>query len=111
MRLDLLGGVKAETEEAYQANLKQAQVAQKEFEDKVRHLDQQLSQVKIKEAQAEAASALSNVAFKVAQVKELGPVAINFSINAESQAAPGIQNVGDFVLMSVHCHLSSIALR
>jgi phage shock protein A len=55
----------AETEEAYQANLKQAQVAQKEFEEKVRRLDRQLSQVKIKEAQAEAASALSNVAFKV----------------------------------------------
>jgi phage shock protein A len=55
----------AETEEGYQANLRQAKVAQKEFEDKVRRLDRQLSQVKVKEAQAEAASALSNVAFKV----------------------------------------------
>ncbi len=55
----------ADTEEAYQANLRQARVAQKEFEDKIRKLDQQLSQVKIKEAQAEAASALGNVAFKV----------------------------------------------
>jgi phage shock protein A len=54
-----------ETEEAYQANLRQAKLAQREFEDKVRRLDKQLSQVKIKEAQAEAASALSNVAFKV----------------------------------------------
>jgi phage shock protein A len=54
-----------ETEEAYQANLRQAKLAQREFEDKVRGLDKQLSQVKIKEAQAEAASALSNVAFKV----------------------------------------------
>jgi phage shock protein A len=54
-----------ETEEAYQANLRQAKVAQKEFEDKVRRLEKQLSQVKIKEAQAEAATALSNVAFKV----------------------------------------------
>ncbi len=54
-----------ETEEAYDANLRQAKVAQREFEDKVRRLDKQLSQVKIKEAQAEAASALSNVAFKV----------------------------------------------
>jgi phage shock protein A len=54
-----------ETEEAYDANLRQAKVAQREFEDKVRRLDKQLSQVKIKEAQAEAASALSSVAFKV----------------------------------------------
>ncbi|MGH9373504.1 MAG: PspA/IM30 family protein [Vicinamibacterales bacterium] len=54
-----------ETEEAYDANLRQAKVAQREFEDKVRRLEKQLSQVKITEAQAEAASALSNVAFKV----------------------------------------------
>lgn len=55
----------AETEEAYQANLRQAKVAQKEFEEKISRLDRQLSQVKIKEAQAEAAGALNNVAFKV----------------------------------------------
>src|SRR5213593_4944158 len=54
-----------ETEEAYQANLRQAKVAQKEFEDKVRRLEKQLSMVKIKEAQAEAAAALGNVAFKI----------------------------------------------
>ena len=54
-----------ETEEAYQANMRQAKVVQREFEDKVRGLEKQLSQVKIKEAQAEAASALSSVAFKV----------------------------------------------
>ncbi|MEO8294049.1 MAG: hypothetical protein ABI613_00950 [Gemmatimonadota bacterium] len=54
-----------ETEEAYQANLRQAKVAQKDFEDKIRRLDKQLSQVKIKEAQAEAAAALGNAAFKV----------------------------------------------
>jgi phage shock protein A len=53
-----------ETEDAYQANLRQAKLAQREFEDKVRKLDKQLSQVKIKEAQAEAAAALSSVAFK-----------------------------------------------
>ena len=40
-------------------------MAQHEFEDKVRRLEKQLSQVKIKEAQAEAATALSSVAFKV----------------------------------------------
>jgi phage shock protein A len=55
----------AETEEAYQANLRQAKVAQKEFEDKVHKLEKQLSQVKIKEAQAEAAAALGSAAFKV----------------------------------------------
>ena len=54
-----------ETEDAYQANLRQAKVAQHDFEDKVRRLEKQLSQVKIKEAQAEAATALSSVAFKV----------------------------------------------
>jgi phage shock protein A len=54
-----------ETEEAYDANLRQAKLAQREFEDKVRRVEKQLSQVKIKEAQAEAAAALSNVAFKV----------------------------------------------
>jgi phage shock protein A len=54
-----------DTEEAYQVNLRQAQVVRKEFEDKVRRLETQLSQVKIKEAQAEAAAALSNVSFKV----------------------------------------------
>jgi hypothetical protein len=54
-----------ETEEAYQLNLRQAKVAQQEFQDKVRKLEKQLSQVQIKEAQAEAATALSSVAFKV----------------------------------------------
>src|SRR5215471_6406907 len=47
-----------ETENAYQANLRQAKVTQKEFEDKINRLQKQLSQVKIKEAQAEAAAAL-----------------------------------------------------
>jgi phage shock protein A len=54
-----------ETEGAYQNNLRQAKLTQKEFEDKVNRLQKQLSQVKIKEAQAEAAAALSSVAFKV----------------------------------------------
>ncbi len=54
-----------ETEEAYDANLRQAKLAQREFEDKVRRAEKQISQVKIKEAQAEAAAALSNVAFRV----------------------------------------------
>jgi phage shock protein A len=54
-----------ETEDAYQANLRQAKVAQKDFEDKVRKLEKQLSLVQIKEAQAEAAAALSGSAFSV----------------------------------------------
>ncbi len=54
-----------ETEEAYQANLRQAKIVQKEFEAKVKRLEKQLDQVKIKEAQAEAAGALSNATFKV----------------------------------------------
>lgn len=55
----------AEIEEAYQGNLRQAKVAQKEFEEKVRKLEKQLSQVQIKEAEAEAAAALGSAAFKV----------------------------------------------
>jgi DNA repair exonuclease SbcCD ATPase subunit len=55
----------SETEEAYQGNLRQARLSQKEFEDKVRKLETQLSQVKIKEAEAEAAAALHGAAFKV----------------------------------------------
>jgi len=54
-----------ETETAYQSNLRQAKLSQKEFEEKINRLQKQLSQVKIKEAQAEAASALNSVAFKV----------------------------------------------
>ncbi len=54
-----------ETDEAYQLNLRQAKVAQQEFQDKVRKLEKQLSMVQIKEAQAEAATAISNVGFKV----------------------------------------------
>jgi len=54
-----------ETEEGYQANLRQAKLSQKEFEEKVRRLEKQLSQVKIKEAQAEAAAALGSAAFTV----------------------------------------------
>ncbi|HET9369054.1 MAG TPA: hypothetical protein VFO19_02360 [Vicinamibacterales bacterium] len=55
----------SETEEAYQVNLRQAKLSQQEFQDKIRRLEKQLSQVQIKEAQAEAATALSSVAFKV----------------------------------------------
>lgn len=54
-----------ETEDAYQANLRQAKLAQREFEDKLRALEKQLSAVKIKEAQAEAAAALGSAAFTV----------------------------------------------
>jgi phage shock protein A len=54
-----------ETEEAYTANLRQAKLVQKEFENKVKRLEKQMDQVKIKEAQAEAAGALSSATFKV----------------------------------------------
>jgi phage shock protein A len=55
----------SETEDAYQANLRQAKLARKEFEEKIHKLENQLSQVQIKEAQSEAAAALSSAAFKV----------------------------------------------
>lgn len=54
-----------ETESAYEVNIKNAKLAQKEFEEKMRKVERQLSQVKMKEAHAEAASALQGVAFKV----------------------------------------------
>jgi phage shock protein A len=57
-----------ETEQAYQANVENAKVARKEFDEKLRSLERQLSQVKVKEAQAEAAAALSGVAFNIADV-------------------------------------------
>ena len=57
-----------DTEEGYTANVRNAKVAQKEFEEKVRKIERQLSQVRVKEAQAEAAAALSGVAFKVGDV-------------------------------------------
>jgi len=55
----------AESEEAYQVNLRQAKLVQKEFENKIKALEKQMSQVKIKEAQAEAAAAISSTAFQV----------------------------------------------
>ncbi|MBI5472469.1 MAG: PspA/IM30 family protein [Ignavibacteriae bacterium] len=57
-----------ETEEGYTSNVRNAKVAQKDFEEKVRRIERQLSQVRVKEAQAEAAAALSGVAFKVGDV-------------------------------------------
>lgn len=54
-----------DTEEGYKANITNAKLAQKDFEEKVRKIERQLSQVKVKEAQAEASAALNNVAFKV----------------------------------------------
>jgi phage shock protein A len=67
LKADLMTDTKelAETEEAYQGNLRQAKIVQKEFENKLRGLEKQLSQVKIKEAQAEAAAALGSAVFKV----------------------------------------------
>src|SRR4030095_14759790 len=59
-----------ETENAYQNNLRQAKLTQKEFEDKINRLQKQLSQVKIKEAQAEAAAALSSVALNVGDLRD-----------------------------------------
>jgi phage shock protein A len=54
-----------DTEEAYTTNLRQAKVVQKEFEGKVKALEKQMSQIKIKEAQAEAAAALTSTTFQV----------------------------------------------
>jgi len=54
-----------DTESAYDTNMRSAKITQKEFEEKVRKIERQLSQVKVKEAQAEAAAALSGVSFKV----------------------------------------------
>jgi phage shock protein A len=45
----------ARTEEDYRASLQQAQALQREFQDKVRNMERHLSEVKLREAQAEAA--------------------------------------------------------
>jgi phage shock protein A len=54
-----------ETESAYEINVRNAKLAQKEFQEKMQKIERQLSQVKMKEAQAEASAALQGVAFKV----------------------------------------------
>lgn len=57
-----------DTEDAYQANLRQAKLVQKEFEDKVRALEKKVSMTQIKEAQAEAGAALSQASFSTADL-------------------------------------------
>lgn len=57
-----------ETENGYRDNLRQARVNQKEFAEKVRKLEKQISLVKIKEAQAEAAAALNGAIFSTADI-------------------------------------------
>ena len=54
-----------DTNEAYESNLRSVKISQKEFEEKIHRLERQLSQVKLKEAQAEAAGALGGITFKV----------------------------------------------
>lgn len=54
-----------DTEKAYETNLGSIKITQKEFEEKVRRLERQINEVKIKEAQAEAAAALNGITFKV----------------------------------------------
>jgi phage shock protein A len=77
-----------DSEEAYQANLRQAQQTRKEFEEKVRQLEKKLSSVQIKEAQADAAGALSNVAF---QSGDLGDTmnTVEQSLNKRLELASG----------------------
>ncbi|MBN2143407.1 MAG: PspA/IM30 family protein [Candidatus Aureabacteria bacterium] len=53
-----------DTNEAYESNVRSVKITQKEFEEKIRRLERQLGQVKLKEAQAEAAAALGGIAFK-----------------------------------------------
>lgn len=59
-----------DTESAYEANIKNAKLVQKEFEAKVVRLERQISQVKVKEAQAESAAALSGVVFKTGDISD-----------------------------------------
>jgi len=67
LKLDLTHDVEElkETESAYEINVRNAKLAQKEFQEKMQRIDRQFSQVKMKEAQAEATAALQGVAFKV----------------------------------------------
>jgi len=53
-----------ETEAAYENNIANAKLARKDFDGKVRRFERQISRVKMKEAEAEAAAALNGVTFR-----------------------------------------------
>jgi len=59
-----------DAEAAYNANIRNVKLVQREFDDKIRRLERWLSQVKIKEAQAEAAATLSGISFSVGDTGE-----------------------------------------
>lgn len=76
-----------DTEQAYEANVLNAKLARKDFEEKITRLERQLSQVKVKEAQADAAAALNGVAFKVGDVGDTLKDAENILQKKYEQAA------------------------
>jgi phage shock protein A len=88
-----------DTEGGYENNIRNAKVAQKDFEAKVRKIERQLSQVRVKEAQAEAVAALSGVAFKVGDVGDtLKSVEEVLNKNYEKAAGKArvAQDLGEF---------------
>src|SRR5438876_6718277 len=53
-----------ETEAAYENNIANARLARKDFDGRVQRFERQISRVKMKEAEAEAAAALNGVTFR-----------------------------------------------
>jgi len=53
-----------DTEAAYENNIANAKLARKDFDGKVQRFERQISRVKMKEAEAEAAAALNGVTFR-----------------------------------------------
>jgi len=64
IKADLQGDAREleDAEAAYQSNLNVAKIVQKEFEEKVKALERHINRVELEEAQAEASSALEEVA-------------------------------------------------
>lgn len=86
-----------DTEGAYQANLRNAKVVQKEFETKISGLEKQLDHVKIKEAQAEASAALSSVPFRVGDMGDSLKSVENILSKRYEQAAGKARVAADLV--------------
>jgi len=60
-----------ETEAAYENNIANAKLARKDFDGKVQRFERQISRVKMKEAEAEAAAALNGVTFRAGDTGDI----------------------------------------
>ena len=60
-----------DTEAAYENNIANAKLARKDFDGKVQRFERQISRVKMKEAEAEAAAALNGVTFRAGDTGDI----------------------------------------